>query len=333
MFVLLAACVALTGFLTLNIFANCGASIVWQAFARRSLRWSAEARSQFIFALRVLPVLFALFVVLAFIVPAFLRHEPREVVDELSAAIVALTLISLTGIILGASRGLASWIVTRRTVRSLLRTATPFNLQGLETPAYIVDHEFPLIALVGIFRPKLFVAALVLDSLNKEELAAAIAHESAHFHSRDNLKRAALSLCRDVSFMVPFGARLDRAWRRSSEEAADERAARGGPPVALELASALIKVAQSVPVGTRPAMPAGAIFMCESREIVATRVQRLLLIAEALRNGGRPVAKNRRRLVWRSLLVTATVVWVAILDDQFTERTHAILERFVGALQ
>src|SRR5262249_56091405 len=90
------------------------------------------------------------------------------------------------------------------------------------------------------------------QSLTREEMAAAIADEGGHLAARDNLKRAALRACRDALAIFPCGASLDRAWAEASEAAADEHAARGESAVALDLASALIKIARLVPEGVKP---------------------------------------------------------------------------------
>jgi hypothetical protein len=75
---------------------------------------------------------------------------------------------------------------------------------------------------------------------------------------RDNLKRALMRACRDVLVIVPCGRILDRDWSEVAEAAADEHAARAGATVALDLASALIKIARLIPEGVKPTMPAGA---------------------------------------------------------------------------
>src|SRR5262249_11416559 len=113
------------------------------------------------------------------------------------------------------------------------------------------------------------------QSLTREEMAAAIAHEIGHLAARDNLKRVALRVCRDALAIFPTGAGLDRAWAEASEAAADEYAARGGGGVALGLASTLVKIARLVPRGVKPAMPAGASLLIADADALARRVRRL----------------------------------------------------------
>src|SRR5262249_48078215 len=123
------------------------------------------------------------------------------------------------------------------------------------------------------------------QSLTNEEISAAMAHESGHLISRDNLKRPLLRACRDMLAIVPSGASLDRAWVEASEAAADEHAARGGSGGALDLASALIKIARLVPDGVKPAFPAGALLIGDDGAGgvdgagIAERVRRLTRLA------------------------------------------------------
>jgi Zn-dependent protease with chaperone function len=108
---------------------------------------------------------------------------------------------------------------------------------------------------------------------------AAIAHESGHLAARDNLKRAALRACRDSLTIFPCGVSLDRAWAAASESAADEHAAKGEGAVALDLASALVKIARLVPEGIKPTMPASALLLGDGADGIAQRVRRLARLA------------------------------------------------------
>ena len=94
-------------------------------------------------------------------------------------------------------------------------------------------------------RPRLFIAEQVLDALEADEIAAVIGHEFGHIAAWDNLKRLAMKLCGDI-LIVPFGRSLDSDWSEVSERAADEFAVgQGSRSTALNLASALIKIARN----------------------------------------------------------------------------------------
>lgn len=333
MFLVLGICLSLASLLLLHTLAAVVAAVVWRFLARPASRWSAASRSQVLFALHVLPLLSAIFILVALVIPAYIKHEPRDATGELSPALLFLALVSAAGICRALWRGGASWLITRRLLRDWMQHATPLQLNDISAPAYLLNHQLPLIALVGIVRPRLFVSTRVFDSLNHQEFAAAVAHETGHFRSSDNLKRALVSAFRNTLIIVPFTRSLDRAWRQASEEDADEYAASAGAPVALNLAAALIKLARLMPAGAKPSMPAGAAITGESEEGVAARVRRLLVIAESTGDDLPVGARNRTRFAWCGLAVVTIVGALTIIDYEITKATHAALEQFVDTLR
>lgn len=279
MFELLGICLTLAALLTLNALASLLASALWRVFRGRAEGWPAAARAQMLFALRVFPPVIAIVCVSALLLPAYIAHEPRHVVEPVSLKLGALAAISACGLLLALWRGIVAWVATRRLINDWLRGAEPVSFDQIPIPAYRLRHQFPVIAIVGALRPKLFIADHLFQSLTREELAAALAHESGHLAAKDNLKRALLRACRDALAIVPSGKRLDRAWAEASEAAADEHAARGGGNVALDLASTLVKIARLVPAGIKPAMPAGALLIGDDADGIAQRVRRLTQLA------------------------------------------------------
>src|SRR5215475_8098332 len=266
MFELLGICLALAALLTLNALAATLASALWGALGRRLEGRPAAARARLIFALRVFPPFIAAVGVGALLLPAYIAHEPRRAVEPVGLKLGVLAVVSAAGLLLALWRGVAAWIATRSLVKDWLRLAEPVSFDQIRIPAYRLRHQFPVVAIVGVIRPKLFIADHLYQSLTRQEFAAAIAHESGHLAARDNLKRALLRACRDALSIIPSGARLDRAWAEASEAAADEHAARGGGNVALDLASTLVKIARLVPEGVNPAMPAGALLIGDSAD-------------------------------------------------------------------
>ena len=79
--------------------------------------------------------------------------------------------------------------------------------------------------------------------------------------------------------IVPCGRSLDRAWAQAAESAADEHAAQQNSETALNLASALVKIARMVPVGAHAAIPMAAFLVGVEESGVKARVRRLLEIA------------------------------------------------------
>ncbi|MGB7922296.1 MAG: M48 family metalloprotease, partial [Pyrinomonadaceae bacterium] len=267
MYHLLGASLALAALLIINAAASLVTAGLWRnLLARRAVGWSAATRARLIFALRAFPPVAALACVAVLLIPSYLEHEPRTTTEVVSFKLATLASLSMIGIGLALWRGLAAWRATRRLAANWIRHSVPISLEGITIPAYRIRHAFPVIAVVGTLRPRLFIATQVFDSLNAEELSAALAHERAHLAVRDNLKRGCLRVCRDVLTIAHFGRSLDRAWVEASEAAADERAARAGAPVALDLASALVKIARIAPAGARPTMPAGAFLVGETTD-------------------------------------------------------------------
>src|ERR1019366_10566357 len=111
-----------------------------------------------------------------------------------------------------------------------------------------------LMALVGVLRPRLFVARRLLDALTAEELAASVAHEAGHRRAWDNLKRLAMRAAPDLLAITGIARGIERRWASASDHAADRRAA-GDGPTRCALASALVKVARLTPPMTPLAEP------------------------------------------------------------------------------
>ena len=72
----------------------------------------------------------------------------------------------------------------------------------------------------------------------------------------DNFKRSVMRVSRAALLLIPCGRSLDRAWSEASESAADEHAAQQSSFVALNLASALVRIARMIPKGHRQVIPA-----------------------------------------------------------------------------
>ena len=155
------------------------------------------------------------------------------------------------GVGLAVSRALRSWFATTRLLRDWLASATPIELEHLSAPAFSIPHQFPIIAVVGTIRPRLFIAERVLQSLTGEELMASIAHESGHLNARDNLKRSLLRACRDLLMLIPSGRSLDRAWAEAAE-CCDYAANEGEDCLD---GAALVKIARMIPSAARPHSP------------------------------------------------------------------------------
>jgi Zn-dependent protease with chaperone function len=234
---------------------------------------SAERRAGRLFVLRLLPGTAALVAVGALFVPAYLAHEPPGGGEVLGAPVVALAGLSALVIAWAARRGFRSWRATRRLTRAWSAAADPVALPAAGLPAFRTAHPFPVVSVLGVRRPRLYVARQVLAALSEAELAAVLDHEQAHVAARDNLRHWLIAACPDVLAWLPAGAALERAWLAAAEEAADERVARRGRAAALALAEALLKVARLVPDESAALVPLLAL---HNGDDLARRIRRLL---------------------------------------------------------
>src|SRR6266571_1464228 len=332
MYVLLGICLALAAFLTVNAIASLAASFAWRALDPFIRRWSARARAEILFALRIASPALALVFVGLFFVPAYIGYEPRATSEVVSAKLAAFALLSAAGVTFAIHRACCSYLATRALRRQWLAVATEIQLPGIDIPASRIPHSFPIIAVIGTVQPRLFIANQVLQSLNAEELAAAIAHECGHLAARDNLKRGLLRGCRDALMMVPCGRSIDRAWAETAEAAADEHAAQASATVALNLASALVTIARMIPVGMHAELPLAAFLVGGETRGVKARVRRLLELASL-----NPATRTRRFAFGRilpllSLALLTTVGTALATNSHVLLAVHSAVERVVSLL-
>ncbi len=333
MYGLLGICLALAALLTINALATLVGAATWRAISRPALRWPAATRARLLFALRIFPATAAIVAVAALFVPSYVAYEPLQTGETVSLKLAVLALLSAAGVALALWRGIASWRATRRLVNDWMRHAEPISLEGISVRTYRVEHQFPIIAIVGVIHPRLFVGSRIFDALDGEELSAAVAHEAGHLAACDNLKRWLMHACRDVLVIVPTGCALDRAWSDATERAADERAARAGADVALDLASALVKIARMIPVGAKATMPAGAYLIGEGTgDGIAGRVLELTRIAETGEAQEGSHTRALGTLTWSCFGLFLVIVTLAATNQHVLASLHAGVERIVSVL-
>ncbi len=333
MFFFLGLCVVLAVMLLLNSIASFVAFLLWKFFGQRITKWSASKAAHALFLLRTVPTAFGISCVLFLFAPAFLEHEPRAGYEDVSLKLGLVALFSALGIGLAIVRSLAAWRATSRLAGDWLRNAERIDLPKLHLPTYRIEHRFPVIAVVGALRPRLFIAAQVFDSLTPEELSAAIDHEAGHILANDNLKRGLMRASRDMLLLVPFGRRIDRAWAEASELAADEFASQRNPRVGVDLASALVKIARMIPVGARPAMAAGVFLTGDERpEIFKDRVRRLLVTINSANEQTRKTTFFQVPR-WIPIGLTLLVVAVTVRQSHVLASVHELIEHAVYFLE
>ncbi len=336
MYNLLGICLALAALLVVNVLASVLTVTSWRVVSCFTKNLSFATRACLIFICRTFPATAALLVVLFFFVPSYLAFEPNQTGETVSIKLALLALFSAIGIALALWRGIAAWFVTKKLVSNWQTHSETIFLENSSIPAYRINHQFPVVAVIGVFRPKLFVAKQIFDSLNDEELAAVIAHETAHITARDNLKHWLMRICRDVLTIIPLNRALDKEWKEAIEFAADEKAARiRGGTIALDLAQALIKIARLIPAGIKPTMSAGAFLIdgdATSGDALTRRIQRLTEFSESELNF--PVWQQRFSsfITWSCFsFLLLTIVTIATNSDVLATM-HTGIEQIVRFL-
>lgn len=334
MFEFLGLSLLLAALLTFNSLASLVMAGLWRVAGKATNTWTAAARARLLFSLRTLPAILAFLSVALLLIPSYLAYEPRHTAETVSVKLGLLAFLSATGIAVSVYRGIAAHRATAKLTSDWLNHGQPIQIAGIDIEAYRIDHAFPLIAIVGFLRPQLFIARQVLDILTPEEISAAVAHENGHLAARDNLKRGLLHACRDALLIIPSGRLLDRAWSEASEEAADENAANKGNGVALDLASALVKIARMIPQGARPTMPAGVFLLGDDQKKgVKSRVRRLIALAanECRLDSRHPALTKLFAWGLPSLLLVSLVI--AAANPYLLSRVHYLIEHVVFALR
>jgi len=266
-------CLCFASFFAVNAAAGFLISFVSRAAVRLAESMRACSAARFLFAVRVLPCVLGIVAVLALCVPSYLWLEPQAASERIGWACLALALL-----------GAATWLVSLARVSRALAFSIRFNrtwkqagcethLHGELSKAVVVEKDAPLLALAGIFRPRLLVSHAVLRSLSAEELELALQHENAHRTSRDNLKRLFLILAPAPVPLLRSSSSIERRWAQFSEWAADDEAVRGDSHRALSLAGVLLRVAR---MGAAPRLSFLHTSLCADDRDLSARVERLL---------------------------------------------------------
>ncbi len=326
--------IALAALFSINAVASMVITILWRPVARYTRRWSAVARAEFLFALRIFPPASALLFVGALLIPSYIIYEPRRTSEVISIKLFVLAFFSMVGIMLAVWQCFAAWYATRRILSDWLPHSEPIYLEDISLPAFRLQHPFPVIAVVGTIRPRLFVADHLFELMSEGELSAALMHEVGHIKAQDNFKRAVLRACRDALTIIPCGRSLDHAWAENAEAAADEYVARSRPMAALDLAAVLVKVARLIPAGAKPSMPAGAFLIGEHAVGgIGWRVRRLTKLAEGDVSDKTPVTQESKFIVLASLCGFIIAVALIITNYNILLPIHVTMERLLSALQ
>ena len=264
-----AAAIALSSFALVTMLASAIVALGGERLARRLARYAPASRAGLLFRLRLLPATLASAWAFGVALPIYFWFEPRNTDETVARTLMVLAFVGLALLARGGWRAAAAWRATRLVRREWQHRGRPLDVPSVPMPVFAIDEAFPTVAVVGFWRPALFIAERLLRECSEDEVRAMMRHECAHVSSRDNFKRFAIRACPDL---VRRGGALDRAWASAAEEAADASAVAGRPSSAFDLAHALIRAARLAP---RPFPPelASAFYLGGSIE---SRVRRLV---------------------------------------------------------
>lgn len=249
---------------------------------------------------------------------SFMIFEQREHPESTGLMMQGFAAVALAAWAAAMVRAVRQWLDTRRVLREWMATAEPIAMPGIDVPAFAVSSPFPVVAVVGIVRPRVIVARSVLAACTPAQLLAIAAHERRHLRARDNLRRTIISAAPDFIAWLPLATRIRNAWNAAAEEAADDAAAEAGADGRIELADALIRVARIGSNRTlRTALPASALYRGEDLD---RRIRRLLEPAPA-------AAPPRSRWHRRATIAAAAVVSAVVLEG-----VHVVIEMGVRFL-
>ena len=311
-------CLILASVFVVHLFAATLVALCTRRAIARARSLTPARAAGLLLTLRLLPALMAAFVAFGLCTPSYLWLEPYDTDES----------IGFLCLLFAAPGALLCAIALVRAARALSGAflfARRCRQSGRELPAcaglpvLVVESSTPLLALIGILRPRVVVSQAIADALPADELSAVLHHELAHCTARDNLKRMAIFLS---PAFLSAGRELERAWMVFSEYAADARAAGGDPSRSIALASALVRVAR---FGLSSPGPALAMSVLGPASHLATRVDRLLAAAAC--------PEPSASLPWKTLglfaAASAAVAAMAIQPATF-RFVQSVLERLIN---
>lgn len=287
---LLVAAVALASYAALNLAIAMVVAAVWKHLAEAPAGVSPAARARQLVWLRACPSIGAGLLTLGLITPAFAIFEPVRASEPAGPIVILLAVAALLQIGMSAVMAFVTLTRTRAAARAWLQRAKPLDVDPpAGVPAYTIESPAPVVALVGVFTPKLIAARTVIESCTPEELTAIIAHERGHLHARDNFKRWLMACAPDALRWTAWHHRIAAAWHDAAEDAADDAATRGDERARVALAALLVKIARLTP---QPSWPAATVSPFVERGGLDRRVRRLLASAERVSPSSRwsPIA-------------------------------------------
>lgn len=320
-YALYGAALALTWFLICNLLLSALVLVLSERISAGIAGCAPVTRARVFLAVRLLPAVGSIAFVAGLCLPSFLRFEPRDFDEAFGVTTTTLSLAAAALIAGGARAGFRAWRESYRHARRWLQAATRLDLAGAPAPVYCLDAPAPAMTLVGVLRPRLFVARALLDTLTAEELEAALAHEAAHIRSRDNLTRLVVRALPDIAGTWSAIRTLEHRWAMAEEQSADGQGART-PAARLALASALVKAVRA-DLAAPPALAIASPLV--GSHALASRIERLVDAAPS-----RPVSISARAIGWIAAAASLSILVAGY--EPLLQSVHRVSEIVVHAL-
>jgi Zn-dependent protease with chaperone function len=304
------------------------ANLIASAMVVVAARWSAaDDRPRtpgWWFGLRCVPAAAAVAFVGVVFVPSYIRFEPRATIEGFDLTLTICAAGALALIVASFARAMHAWQRASHQAAVWMRGARRYEAPSA-VPAYTIGSApAPLMALVGVLSPRVFVSDRLVDVLSRDELDATLAHEASHARSHDNVKRLVMRLLPDALALGPMGGAIERRWASAAEHAADRAATGGDAAARCALASALVKVARLMPAERRVSdltRASDPISTLVGGGDLASRVESLL--------GDAPAVVASPRVRWPGV---AAVAVAAIAYAPALHAVHEITELLVNSL-
>ena len=315
-------CLSMASFFLVHLALGAALSLLAPAAIRLSERFRPQLAARLLLLLRLAPTGLSLLMVAGLLAPSYLWLEPRATTEPIGWVCLAAAALGLAIWSLSVTRALRAAGRALRHIRHCQRTARKTYLRGEAAPVWLMEDPAPLVMLAGVLRSRLVISRKVVSALSADQLAAVLRHERAHSRSRDNFKRFLVLLAPGIFPFFRGFSRLEQAWARVAEWAADDFAAAGDSHRSLTLAAALVRVAR---LGRVPTPPVLVTSLMPNGMDLSARVDRLLHFVPSTAKPGR-VAKYFSG--GAGIMLAASVI--ALMAQPVTLRAaHEFLETLI----
>ena len=315
-------CLAFACFFLVHLLATALVNGLVPAAIRFAGKLTARDAARMLFALRLFPFAFSLLLVAGFCVPSYLRLELQQATEPVGLPCLAAALLGFWTCGEAIFRGIRALIESHGYIQRCTRLGHATQIEGDTEPVCVLDAAEPPIAIAGVIHPTLIVSRRVIGGLSQEQLSAALQHERAHWAAHDNLKRLALRVAPRILPFTHGFVRIERAWSKFTEWAADDRSVAGDPARSVVLASTLVRVARMS--SALPPAPLVSSLLADGHDLSA-RVNRLLC---------GPRQNEKRALVPAAFAVCFTAASVAAVTAASAypaalQAAHSLLESLI----